>query len=452
MFDSLAKRFDSVFQKLRGKGLLSEADVDAALREIRIALLEADVALPVAKQLIADIREQAVGQAVLSSVSPGQQVVKIVHDGLLKLLGTEAVPLNLRATPPAVILLVGLQGSGKTTTAGKLARYLGERERKQVMLASLDTYRPAAREQLSVLASQLGLPALPPTTSGTPVELAKAALALAQRQVVDVLILDTAGRLEIDADMMRELVAIQQAVPAQEILLVADSMLGQAAVAMAQGFQAQLPLTGLILTRLDGDARAGAALSVRQVTGCPIKFMGTGEKLEALEVFHPDRLANRILGMGDIVTLVERAAEKLEQQDMEEAANRLAAGQFDLTDVLKQLQQVKKLGGVGGVMGLLPGVGKIKKMMAEQGGAVEAGIARQEAIILSMTRFERRNPKQLNASRKRRIAAGSGTEVSEINRLLKGYYDMADMMKKLRGAGGAKMMSRGGLKNLFGGM
>jgi signal recognition particle subunit SRP54 len=449
MFDALARRFDTIFQKLRGKGVLTEADVDAALREVRVALLEADVALPVVKQLIEDIREKSVGQAVLTSVSPGHQVVKIVHDALLGVLGAEAVPLNLRVNPPAVVLLVGLQGSGKTTTAAKLAKHLQTRERKNILLASLDVYRPAAREQLALLASQLDIPILPSTTAGTPVELAKAALTQARNQVTDVLILDTAGRLEIDAEMMAELQAIQAAVPAQEILLVADSMLGQAAVSMAQGFQAQLPLTGLILTRLDSDARAGVALSVRQITGCPIKFLGTGEKLDDLEIFHPDRLAGRILGMGDIVTLVERAADRLQNEEVEEAASRMAAGKFDLNDVLNQLRQVKKMGGIGGMMGLMPGVSKMKKMIENQGPG-EAVLKKQEAIILSMTPTERRDPKLLNASRKRRIALGSGSDVSDINRLLKSYQDMADLLKKLRGPGGAKMLSRGGLKNLFG--
>jgi signal recognition particle subunit SRP54 len=441
MFESLSQRLGDTFDRLKKHGALSEEDVGVALREIRVALLEADVALPVVKQFIDGVRPKAIGQDVLRSVTPAQMVVKIVHDHLTETLGAGEA-LNLNAVPPVAILMLGLQGSGKTTTSAKLARFVKERERKKVLLASLDVHRPAAQEQLAVLARQVNVPSLPVVAGEKPVEIAKRAMDVGRREAYDVVILDTAGRLHIDETLMFEVAAVSQAVKPAESLLVADAMTGQDAVNLATSFSDRVGITGIVLTRVDGDARGGAALSMRAVTGKPIKFLGLGEKLDALEVFRPERLANRILDMGDVVGLVEKAAETIEQEEAEKLAKKLAKGNFDLDDLAAQLRQLRKMGGMGGVMGMLPGVQKIKKQISEA-NLDDGLIKRQEAIIGSMTKIERRNPKVLNGSRRRRIAAGSGTTVPEINRLLKQYQDMATMMRKMNKLGQKGLMRHG---------
>jgi len=443
MFESLSNRLNDVFDRLRRRGALSEDDVNAALREIRIALLEADVALPVVKDFVNAVRAQAVGQEVVRSVTPAQMVVKIVHDHLVETLGGgAAVPLDLNAVPPVVVMLVGLQGSGKTTTAAKLARQLRLRERKKVLLASLDVQRPAAQEQLTLLARQVEVASLPIVAGEKPVAIARRALDTGRREAYDVVILDTAGRLHIDEPLMQEVAAVRDATQPTESLLVADAMTGQDAVNLAKTFAERVGITGIVLTRVDGDARGGAALSMRQVTGRPIKFMGTGEKLDALEPFHAERVAGRILGMGDVVSLVEKAAETVDQEEAEKLARKLQKGGFDLDDLAQQLRQLRKMGGMGGVMGMLPGINKVKKQL-EDAKIDDRMIRRQEAIISSMTKAERRNPKLLNASRRLRIAAGSGTTVPEINRLLKQYQDMASMMKKMNKLGKKGLMRHG---------
>jgi signal recognition particle subunit SRP54 len=443
MFESLSNRLNDVFDRLRRHGALSEDDVAAALREIRIALLEADVALPVVKDFVNAVREKAVGQDVLRSVTPGQMVVKIVHDHLVETLGgTAAAGLNLNAVPPVVVMMVGLQGSGKTTSAAKLARILKQRERKKVLLASLDVQRPAAQEQLAVLARQVEVTSLPIVAGEKPVAIAHRALDTGKREAYDVVILDTAGRLHIDEALMQEVAAVRDATHPAESLLVADAMTGQDAVNVAKAFTERVGITGILLTRVDGDARGGAALSMRAVTGQPIKFMGTGEKLDAIEPFHAERVAGRILGMGDVVSLVEKAAETVDREEAEKLARKLQKGGFDLDDLAQQLKQLRKMGGMGGVMGMLPGINKIKKQLDE--AKIDDGmIKRQEAILSSMTKAERRNPKLLNASRRRRIASGSGTSVPEINRLLKQYQDMATMMKKMNKLGQKGLMRHG---------
>ncbi len=441
MFETLSQRLGDTFDRLKKRGALSEEDVGAALREIRIALLEADVALPVVKQFIDEVRPKAVGQDVLRAIAPAQMVVKIVHDQLIAALG-EGAPLNLNAVPPVPILMLGLQGSGKTTTSAKLARLVKDRERKKVLLASLDVHRPAAQEQLAVLAKQIGVPSLPVVAGEQPVAIAKRAMDVARREAYDVVILDTAGRLHIDEALMFEVAAVSDAVKPADSLLVADAMTGQDAVTLAKSFAERVGITGIVLTRVDGDARGGAALSMRAVTGKPIKFLGTGEKLDALEPFRPERIAGRILDMGDVISLVEKAAETIEQEDAEKLARKMAKGQFDLDDLAAQLRQVRKMGGMGGIMGMLPGVQKIKKQINEA-NLDESLIKRQEAIIGSMTRKERKDPRLLNASRRRRIAAGSGTTVPEINRLLKQYQDMATMMKKMNKLGQKGLMRHG---------
>jgi len=441
MFENLSQRLGDTFDRLKKRGALSEEDVAAALREIRIALLEADVALPVVKQFIDGVRPKAIGEDVLRSVTPAQMVVKIVHDHLIETLG-EGAPLNLNAVPPVPILMLGLQGSGKTTTAAKLARLIKERERKKVLLASLDVHRPAAQEQLAVLAKQIDVPSLPVVAGEQPVAIAKRAMDVARREAYDAVILDTAGRLHIDEALMFEVAAVSDAVKPAESLLVSDAMTGQDAVALAKSFSERVGITGIVLTRVDGDARGGAALSMRAVTGKPIKFLGTGEKLDAIEPFRPERIAGRILDMGDVVSLVEKAAETIEQEDAEKLARKIAKGQFDLDDLASQLRQLRKMGGMGGIMGMLPGVQKIKKQINEA-NLDESLIKRQEAIIGSMTKRERKNPNLLNASRRRRIAAGSGTTVPEINRLLKQYQDMATMMKKMNKLGQKGLMRHG---------
>ncbi|WP_010297215.1 signal recognition particle protein [Candidatus Odyssella thessalonicensis] len=448
MFQSLSKRLTGVLDKLRGRGALTEADVTAALREVRIALLEADVALPVVKQFIEGVREKAIGQDVIKSVTPGQMVVKIVNDHLIEMLGAKAEDINLAVSPPAVILMVGLQGSGKTTSTGKLAKYLKEKLNKKVLMASLDIYRPAAQLQLETLGNQLSVQTLPIVAEEKPLAITRRALKSAKEQGVDVLILDTAGRLHIDQELMDEVVAIRQASAPIETFLVADAMTGQDAVTIAKEFNEKVGITGIILTRLDGDARGGAALSMRSVTGCPIKFMGMGEKLDQLEPFHPERIASRILDMGDIVSLVERASEIVDQEEAERLAKKMQKGAFDLNDMEKQLESMIKMGGFGGIMSMLPGVGKIKDKMDEM-GVDDTILKRQIAIIRSMTKKERRDPKVLNGSRRKRIAAGSGTQVQDVNRLLKQFEQMQSMMKRLGKLGKSGLM-RGGLKGLFG--
>jgi signal recognition particle subunit SRP54 len=439
MFDTLKSKLADVFDGLARRGALSESDVDAALREVRLALLDADVALPAVKAFTEKVREQAVGVASMRAVRPDQQVIKIVHDALIEMLGGDAESLNISTNPPSVILLAGLQGSGKTTTAGKLALRLRTRDRKKVMLASLDITRPAAREQLRMLGGQAEVGVLNEVDGESPAQIAKRALQAAKLQAYDVLILDTAGRLSINEALMAELRDIKKLTKPHEILLVADSMTGQDAVNTAEAFHKAVGITGIALTRLDGDARGGAALSMRHVTGCPIKLAGVGEKQDALEDFDPARLAGRILDMGDVVALVEKAAEAIEVEEAERLAKRMAKGQFDMNDFLAQIRQLQKMGGFGGLMGMLPGIGKMQKQIAAA-GIDDSMIKRQEAIILSMTKKERISVGLLNASRRKRIAAGSGTSVQEVNRLVKQYQDMARMMKKLGGKTGAAAM------------
>ncbi len=442
MFESLSGRLNDVFDRLKRRGALREADVEAALRDIRVALLEADVALPVVKDFIAAIRDRAVGHEVLRSVTPGQMVVKIVHDHLVDLLGRETSELNLSGPPPRVFLMVGLQGSGKTTTSAKFAYWLRTKERRRALLASLDVQRPAAQEQLAVLADQAGVASLPIMPGQTPVAIAARAVEAATRSGDDVVILDTAGRLHIDEALMAELEAIRDRVRPHETLLVADALTGQDAVNLARTFHERVGLSGIVLTRIDGDGRGGAALSMRAVTGQPIKLVGVGEKIDALEAFHPDRMASRILGMGDVVSLVERVAETVDREEAEQLAAKMKKGSFDLDDLATQLQQMRKMGGMSGILGMLPGVAKVKQQLSEA-QIDDRMIARQLAIISSMTPKERRNPQILHASRKRRIAAGSGTAVPEINRLLKQYQQMQIMMKRVKKMGHKQFLARG---------
>lgn len=443
MFESLSDRLGGVFDALKRRGSLKAGDVDAAMRDIRVALLEADVALPVVKDFIASVREQAVGEAVLRSVTPGQQVVKIVSDALTALLSSDDQDLNLIGEPPFAILMVGLQGSGKTTTTAKLGKRLTEKDRKKVLMASLDVYRPAAQEQLKILGEQTGVATLPIVAGQQPVAIAKRALNAARLGGYDVVLLDTAGRLHVDEQLMAEVAAVRDAAVPRETLLVADSMTGQDAVTVAKSFQDRVGLSGIVLTRVDGDARGGAALSMRQITGKPIKFLGTGEKMDEIEPFKADRVAGRILGMGDVVSLVERAAESIDQAEAEKIARKMQKGEYDLEDMAQQLKQMRKMGGMEGLMGMLPGIAKMKKQMAGANLDPKA-LIRQEAIISSMTPQERRNPKVLHASRKRRVAAGSGTSVQDINKLLKQHQTMAKMMKQVSKMGKKGMMGMPG--------
>ena len=458
MFDSLSERLGGVFDRLRGRGALTEADVRAAMREVRIALLEADVALPVARDFVDKVTEQAVGQSVLRSVTPGQQVVKIVNDALTEMLGGGEATLELGVTPPAVIMMVGLQGSGKTTTTAKLAKRLAKRDGKKVLMASLDVNRPAAQEQLATLGKQTEVATLPIVAGQRPVEIAKRAMQAAKLQGYDVLMLDTAGRLHVDQALMDEMQAIADISRPHEILLVVDSLTGQDAVNVAQNFSEQVPLTGVVLTRMDGDARGGAALSMRAVTGKPIKFAGTGEKMDAIEAFHPGRVAGRILGMGDVVSLVEKAAEAIQVEDAERMAKRLEKGQFDMNDLRSQLAQMQRMGGLGALAGMMPGMKKAQAAMA--GGGHDKTLVHMDAVIGSMTPKERAKPELLNAKRKIRIAKGSGTTVQEVNKLLKMHQEMAGAMKKLKKMGGIKGMmamlgkgggGMGGIGNALGG-
>ncbi|WP_395623482.1 signal recognition particle protein [Sphingomonas daechungensis] len=444
MFDSLSDRLGNVFDRLRGRGALTEADVRAAMREVRVALLEADVALPVARDFVDKVTERAVGQEVIRSVTPGQMVVKIVNDALIETLGSETAELNLDVNPPAVIMMVGLQGSGKTTTTAKLAKRLTERERKRVLMASLDVARPAAQEQLAVLGRQTSVDTLPIVAGQQPVDIAKRAIQAAKLQAYDIVLLDTAGRLHVDDALMGEMKAVAQASSPTETLLVVDSLTGQDAVNVAKGFAAEVDLTGVVLTRMDGDARGGAALSMRAVTGKPIKFAGVGEALDKLEAFHPDRVAGRILGMGDVVSLVERAAETIEIEDAEKLAAKMAKGKFDLDDLWSQLKQMQRMGGLGALAGMMPGLKGMKGAMDKAQDS--KALVHMEAMLSSMTAKERSKPEIVNAKRKIRIAKGSGTTVQDVNKLLKMHQEMSTVMKRLKKMGGL-----GKLAAMFGG-
>jgi len=446
MFESLSDRLGSIFGSLTGRGALSEKDVSAALREVRRALIEADVSLEVVRGFVERVREKAVGVDVLKSVKPGQMVVKIVHDELVETLGSDAETIDLNAPSPVVIMMVGLQGSGKTTTTAKIAKRLTERDKKKVLMASLDTRRPAAQEQLRQLGEQTGVATLPVIEGQDPVAIANRAAQAGKLGGHDVVILDTAGRTHIDEPLMVEMADIKKAADPHEILLIADSLTGQDAVNLARNFDERVGITGLILTRMDGDGRGGAALSMRAATGKPVKLVGTGEKMDALEEFHPKRIADRILGMGDIVSLVEKAAETIDQEKAEAMAKKMASGKFDLDDLADQLKQMQKMGGMGGLMGMMPGMGKMKDQMAAA-GMDDKMFGRQLAIISSMTPKERAQPDLLKHSRKKRIAAGSGTNAAEINKLLKMHRQMADMMKSMKGKKGGGMMGK-----LMGGM
>jgi signal recognition particle subunit SRP54 len=454
MFDTLSDRLGGVFDKLRGRGALKEQDVRDAMREVRIALLEADVALPVVRRFVDQVTERAVGQDVLRSVTPGQQVVKIVNDELIEMLGgtqaehAETAGLDLNAAPPVVIMMVGLQGSGKTTSTAKIARLLKEKQGKKALMASLDVNRPAAQEQLKILGEQIGVATLPIVPGQQPTEIATRALQAAKLQAVDVLLLDTAGRLHVDQQLMDEMKAVSAISTPRETLLVVDSLTGQDAVNVAQSFTRDVPLTGVVLTRMDGDARGGAALSMRAVTGKPIKFAGTGEKSDAIEVFHPSRVANRILGMGDIVSIVERAAETVKVEEAEALAKRMEQGKFDMNDLRMQLRQMQSMGGLGALAGMMPGMKKAKAAMAAS-NMDDKVLLRMDAIIGSMTAKERGNPAVLNAKRKIRVAKGSGTQVQDVNKLLKMHQEMSKAMKQIKKMGGLKglaaMFGKGGL-------
>jgi signal recognition particle subunit SRP54 len=446
MFDTLSEKLGDVLDRLTRRGALQEEDVDVALREVRRALLEADVALDVARAFTQHVKQQAVGVEVMKSVTPGQMVVKIVHDELVRTLGAQSVAVDLAAAPPVVLMMVGLQGSGKTTTTAKIAKRLSERQNKKILMASLDVRRPAAMEQLAVLGRDAGIDTLPVVEGQMPSQIARRALEAGKLGGYDVVMLDTAGRTTLDDEMMSEAAEVKKASDPHEVLLVADALTGQAAVNLARAFDERLGLTGIVLTRVDGDGRGGAALSMRAVTGKPIKLIGTGEKLDALEEFEPSRIAGRILGMGDVVALVEKAAGTIDAEKAARAAEKMRKGAFDLSDLREQLQQMQAMGGMSGLMGLLPGVTKMKNQLA-QANIDEKVIKRQVAIIDSMTPQERRNPDILKHSRKKRIAAGSGTKAEEINKLLKMHRTMADMMKAM---GSGKRGALGGLGQMLG--
>jgi signal recognition particle subunit SRP54 len=448
VFEALSDKLNGVFDRLRSRGTLNEMDVAEALREVRLALLDADVALPVVRDFITKVRDRAIGVEVLQSVSPGQQVIKIVNDVMIEQLGgAGAVPINLNAAAPVSILLVGLQGSGKTTTAGKLALRFRERLKKKILLASLDTQRPAAQLQLQQLAEQARVPSLPIIAGQTPVQIALRAMDTGRREGFDIVLLDTAGRLSIDETLMAEVKEIRAATNPAETLLVVDAMTGQDAVNTAKAFNDAVGVTGIVMTRMDGDARGGAALSMRAITGAPIKLVGVGEKQDALEDFHPERVAGRILGMGDIVGLVEKASETIDQEEAEKLAAKMMRGKFDLEDFAQQLKQIAKMGSLSGILGMLPGAGKIKQQL--EGADLDTTILkRQAAIISSMTMKERRVPDIIKASRKKRIAAGSGTSVQEVNKLLKQFDDMLTVMKRMNKLG-QKGLMRNGLSALM---
>ncbi len=450
MFEGLSEKLSSILDGLTRRGALSEDDVNSALREIRRALLEADVALEVVRSFTDKVRARAVGAEVVKSVTPGQMVVKIVHDQLIEMLGSETGTIDLNAAAPVPILMVGLQGSGKTTTTAKIAKRLHDRGKRRVLMASLDTRRPAAMEQLAILGKQVGVDTLPIVAGQSAVQIARRAMEAARLGGFDVVMLDTAGRVTVDEALMSEAAEVKRATDAHEVLLVADALTGQDAVNTARAFDGRVGITGIVLTRMDGDARGGAALSMRAVTGRPIKLVGTGEKVDALEEFHPARVANRILGMGDVVSLVERAAESIDAEKAQKIADKMRRGRFDLDDLSEQLAQVERMGGMGGLMGMMPGMAKMKSQIAHS-GLGDGMVKRQRAIISSMTKAERGNPDILKASRKKRIAAGSGAKVEEVNKLLKMHRQMADVMKmmgggKAKGIGAAlgNMMGLGG--------
>ncbi len=449
MFDSLSDRLSGIFDGLTRRGALSEKDVSTALREVRRALIEADVALDVVRDFVERVREKAVGASVVKSVTPGQMVVKIVHDELVATLGEDGVSIDLNAPAPVGIMMVGLQGSGKTTTTGKLAKRLTEKSRKKVLMASLDVRRPAAQEQLRQLGIQTGVETLPIVEGQSPVQIANRAMQAGRFGGYDIVLLDTAGRTAIDEPLMQEMADIKSAANPHEILLVADALTGQDAVNLAQNFDKRVGITGLVLTRIDGDGRGGAALSMRAVTGKPIKLLGTGEKMDALEDFHPKRVADRILGMGDIVSLVERASETIDAEQAQAMAARMGKGLFDMNDLSQQLGQMSKMGGMGSIMKMMPGIGKMAKQI-EAAGIDDSVFKRQQAIISSMTKKERKAPKLLNASRKKRVAKGSGSTVQEINQLMKMHRQMADMMKSMTGKKGGKRGMMGQMASMMG--
>lgn len=438
MFENLTDRLDGVFKKLRGHGKLTEDNIQEAMREVRTALLEADVNFQVVKEFVATVTEKAVGREVLSSIAPGQQVVKVVHDELVTLLGSEAEPLRLDGRQPVTIMMAGLQGSGKTTTAAKIARQLKEKGRKPFLVPA-DVYRPAAIEQLRILGDQVGVPVFASTTEQNPVDIARLAVAEAEKKGYDTVLIDTAGRLHVDEQLMGELQEISRTVALSEVLFVADAMTGQDAVTVADKFNTDLEITGVVLTKMEGDARGGAALSVKKVTGKPIKFVGVGEALDALEIFHPDRTASRILGMGDVLSLIEKAEQVVDQKKANKLARKIQRNTFTLEDFLDQIQQIKKMGNLEQLMGMVPGINKLKQLK-DAPKPDEKELGKTEAIIRSMTKKERANHKILNASRRQRIAKGSGTSVQEVNRVLKSYTMMLKMMKKFRG----KAVVRGG--------
>ena len=447
MFKNLSERLSGIFEKLKSRGSLTESDVDAALREVRIALLEADVSLEVVKEFLEKAKKKAVGSKIVKSVSPSQMVIKVVNDTLKEILGEKEEPINLKSVPPVIILMVGLQGSGKTTTSAKIAKKLKDKNNKKVLMSSLDVQRPAAQEQLETLGKQIDVNTVEIIKGESPVKIAKRSLEQAKKEGFDVLILDTAGRLQIDDELMSEVKNVSKEVSPSEILLVSDAMIGQESVNVAKEFNNKLKLTGIVLTRLDGDARGGAALSMRSVTGCPIKLIGIGEKMEAIEVFHPDRIANRILGMGDVVSLVEEATDTIKKEDAEKLDKKIKDGQFTLDDLSNQLGRMKKLGGIKGILSKLPGAGKIQDQM-NKANIDDKVILKQQAIISSMTVDEKNNHKIIHASRKKRIASGSGTTIQDVNKLLKQYHTMLKMMKKY-GNMDKKALMRQGFGNML---
>ena len=428
MFENLSNRLQAVFSGLKKTGSIDEAALDTAMRDIRRALLEADVSLDVVKKFISEVKQKAIGQEIIRSISPGQMIIKLVNDELINILGSDTADINIDGKKPASIMLVGLQGSGKTTSIAKLANLIKNKFNKNVLLVSLDVNRPAAFEQLQTLANNIDIDLLPKVENQTPLNIAKRAIAAAEINNIDLILFDTAGRTSIDKNLMKELKDLESIINPIETLLTLDSMTGQDTINVAKNFSEKINLTGSILTRIDGDARGGAALSLKMTTGCPIKFIGNGEKINDLEIFHPDRIANRILDMGDVVTLVEKAAENIDQLEAEKMAERLQQGEFDLNDLLSQINQMKKMGGISSMLKFIPGM---KSLGDKANNVSDDAIKKQEAIILSMTTYERRKPKMINSSRKQRIAQGSGTVVSEVNRILKQHRKMADMMKKI---------------------
>ena len=448
MFENLTNKFEEIFSSLKKAPSLDEKQVDEGLREIRLALLEGDVSLEVVKEFINRVKPKALGQEIIRSTSPGQMVVKVVNDELISFLGDKNSDIELNAVPPVPVMLVGLQGSGKTTTTAKLARFLEANKKKKVMMASLDVYRPAAQEQLRLLGEQNNIITLPVIKDQLPADICRRAISAANLNGADVILFDTAGRTQIDLQMMSEIKQIESIINPSETILVADSLTGQVAANVAKEFKSTVNLTGIILTRSDGDGRGGAALSMKYVADVPIKFLGVGEKIENFEVFHPDRIANRILGMGDIVSLVEKAAEDLDEEKLKKTEEKLKKGQFSLEDYLTQLRQMKKMGGIEGIMSFLPGVSKVKSQM-DQAGVDEKIITQNEAVILSMTKKERENPKIIDGSRKKRIANGSGTDVATINKLLKQFKMMSEMMKKMSKGNTKGMMDKGIPPELF---